>query len=525
LRAEGFFSARVEYRIETPAVKRSVRLVITPGQRFRLSNFRFQLATPAALLRLPSPEELGWSATVPARIDTIQSIERAAVRWLQDHGYPFARFESRELLADRKAHTVEVTAHLSAGARGSFGAVRFEGLRRVEEDYLLTYRTWSPAAEFSRTRLDEFADRLMQTGLFQSVNAVPAWPAGRRQASVSTSPGRSSPQRAAPLRIDLHVEEGKPRSVGVGARFSTDLGPATNAFFEHRNLLRRNERGRVSATAGLAEQALDTSFRKPQFLRAGQTLLGDLIFSRETGDAFREVAIRGGVSIERRLTPRLLIGAGISAETADVSGSNREGQSYLLGLPLSARYDTSNSLLDPSDGYRVFARLTPYGGSFDGNALLFPVLDVQGSIYFPFGRHVLALRSRIASLLLTGRDEVPAPKRLYSGGGSSVRGYAARFVGPLDAEGDPLGGRSAVEAAIEWRWRLGDTFAVVPFLDAGSVSASSLPDLADGVHLGAGLGIRYYTPVGPVRADIAVPIDPRPADDAFQLYISIGQAF
>jgi translocation and assembly module TamA len=140
-------------------------------------------------------------------------------------------------------------------------------------------------------------------------------------------------------------------------------------------------------------------------------------------------------------------------------------------------------------------------------------------------RYVFAARGRAGTLLGAERDALPSTKRLYSGGGGSVRGYESRFIGPLDFRGDPIGGRSVLEASVEMRIRIGESLGIVPFIDAGTVSKAIIPDFDDDVQIAAGLGLRYYTIIGPIRADLAVPINPREEDSQYQFYISIGQAF
>ena len=177
---------------------------------------------------------------------------------------------------------------------------------------------------------------------------------------------------------------------------------------------------------------------------------------------------------------------------------------------------------------RLRASLKPFAGTFDGGSVSFIVSDISGSAYWSLDsshRYVLAARARLANAFGASRDRIPPAQRLYAGGGGSVRGYEARFVGELDNNGDPIGGRSAAEFGVEMRTRIAHNIGLVPFLEAGAVSESVVPDLDASVQFGAGLGLRYYTAVGPLRADLAFPLDKRDADDAFQFYLSIGQAF
>ncbi|MEL6478177.1 MAG: BamA/TamA family outer membrane protein, partial [Pseudomonadota bacterium] len=154
-------------------------------------------------------------------------------------------------------------------------------------------------------------------------------------------------------------------------------------------------------------------------------------------------------------------------------------------------------------------------------------IDLNGSTYYDVtdeGKWVLAARGRVGTILSEDLDTVPQTRRLYAGGGGSVRGFAQRFVGPLDANNDPIGGRSVLELGGEVRARFGDLGGVV-FVDAGSVSTESFPDFEEGVQVAAGLGFRFFSPAGPIRVDVAFPVNGRDADDTFQLFFSIGQAF
>jgi translocation and assembly module TamA len=137
---------------------------------------------------------------------------------------------------------------------------------------------------------------------------------------------------------------------------------------------------------------------------------------------------------------------------------------------------------------------------------------------------VAAGRAAIGSIVGASLQEVPADRRFYAGGGGSVRGYAYQGIGPKAADGQPIGGLSWFETSIEMRYRVTDTIGIVPFVDAGTVSTKQFPDFAD-VKVGAGVGLRYITPFGPLRVDAAVPLNRGPGDPRFGIYAGIGQAF
>ncbi len=119
---------------------------------------------------------------------------------------------------------------------------------------------------------------------------------------------------------------------------------------------------------------------------------------------------------------------------------------------------------------------------------------------------------------------VAADRRLYAGGAGSVRGYAYQNLGPRDGGGNNTGGRSAFLVSAEARYRLTDQLGVVAFVDAGNAYASTVPDFGD-IKVGVGAGVRYMTAVGPIRFDVAVPLQPRSGDPAVAVYVGLGQAF
>jgi translocation and assembly module TamA len=190
------------------------------------------------------------------------------------------------------------------------------------------------------------------------------------------------------------------------------------------------------------------------------------------------------------------------------------------------RRDTTDDLLDPTIGGRQTLTVTPY------HAIAGPTLDFVSSRLElrhyqrlnDTGRLVLAGWGALGSIVGASLDNIPADKRLYAGGAGSVRGYAYQHAGPLFPSGVPVGGISSLELGLELRYRITNTIGIVPFVEGGNVYPESLPDNSS-LYWGAGLGLRYYTLVGPVRLDLATPFDHRPGDTPIQVYISIGQAF
>jgi len=188
---------------------------------------------------------------------------------------------------------------------------------------------------------------------------------------------------------------------------------------------------------------------------------------------------------------------------------------------------TADNPLNPTRGTVVDLSATPYAG-FANDPISFLRMSAGGSAYYSLdkgSRFILAGRTRVGSIVGEKTDVLPADKRFYAGGGGSVRGYGYQKVGPLDSDGDPTGGRSLFDLGAELRIRVTETIGVVPFIDGGMVTEESYPSFDEPLLWAGGLGLRYYTGFGPLRLDVAFPINGRKEDDLFQFYVSFGQAF
>jgi translocation and assembly module TamA len=248
---------------------------------------------------------------------------------------------------------------------------------------------------------------------------------------------------------------------------------------------------------------------------------------RERLEAYDRNAAVGSVLFELYRSEQLTLFAG---PTADIGASGPSGGSLtnyqLVGLTMGGRIDRSDSLLDPAKGWRVNGALTPYYDFADSQP--FTLLRVTGTTYWDVlgdRRSILAARTTFGSFLGANAQSVPIHMRFFAGGGGSVRGYDYQSIGPRDPVTDkPIGGGSLFEASLEWRQRLWGDFGAVAFVDAGTVGTGSTPDF-DEIRVGAGLGVRYYTAIGPIRADVALPLIKQAGSSGYGIYIGIGQSF
>lgn len=491
------------YRIDTgaPYLIASVDLVITrpdgvverPASDAELERIRLQIGQRATAQPIILGEQYGADI-------------------LRDQGYPLVKATKRTVMADTAEKTISIKYAFDTGPKAEFGEVRVKGASDVDADFIAGYRSWEPGAQYSPEQVRTTRRDLAQTNLFDSVIVKVAGPV----------------QENGEIPVEINVVERKMRSIGGGVNFSTADGPGANAFWEHRNLFGKGERLRFGADASSFEQGLSAEFKKPQFLEREQSLLAEANAKNNDTEAYKGATVDSFVGIERPLGENWSTTFGVTAEYSDLTGSDSPNEEfYLAGLRGILRHDNTDNPLDPTKGTRFEINVSPYMDMTDQDTG-FTSVSLAGSQYLSIddeGDYVFAARARTGTIIGEDRRNLPSNKRYYSGGGGSIRGYEYQKVGPLDDKHDPLGGRSVLELGFEFRARVTDSFGIVPFVEGGNVYASGQPEDIS-LLWAAGLGFRYYTAVGPLRFDVAVPLDKREnVDDDFQFYISLGQAF
>lgn len=513
-RSEGYYAARTDVAIDDGTTPRTVIVRVDLGPPFTFRSFTIEEADgPDAALPLPSLSDLGIIIGARARAADVIGAETRLITYCADNAHPLAYTSDRHAIVDHADNTMTVTVQLNPGPRLAFGPVTLTGLNQVEEDYVRLLIPWSDGDPYDRRKVEDLRRRLIRTGLFSAVIITPA----------------DAPNSDAQLPISIDVVEGKMRSIGAGAKYYTSEGPAVEVFWEHRNAFGRNEDVTVSTEVGKIIQNLQFEVLFPDYRRVDQDVIGTALAQRETTDAFDKTGVETSLRIRRKFADIWTVSSGPSLETAWLQerGFDTEN-STLLGLPSYVYRDTTDDQLNPTKGTRLRFAPTPYIGWYTQRQH-FVSSELSGSTYVSLdsaSRYVFAARAKVGTLFGESRSDVPADKRFYAGGGSSIRGYPFQKVGPLDSQNDPIGGRSLFEVSAEFRARVWGNFGIVPFIDGGTVYDSIVPDFSETIRWGAGIGLRYYTAVGPARLDVAFPINPRSdVDEPFQFYVNIGQAF
>ena len=523
LRSEGYYQPVLEDVVEGEAIPVAI-VQITPGRRFVL--------TPPAINWL-APEPPDETAAVaasevritpgdPGRAVDVIAAEGRIIASLTRQGFADARTEPRRVVVDHAAFTVNPTYNIAAGPLVRLDGVLLQTRGPTSPQWVAGLAPWTEGDRYDPEDVAELERRLLETGVYDGVG-------------VALAPTeRTNARGHRPVIVTL---TDRPRRITeAGATFSTAEGSGVDVIQTRYNRFGRADTLRLEFRLADVDSRIGADLSLPHWGRPGRTLRLSAAAVNEDTDAYRRVAAVLAADLQQRIGKTSWFSYGVGLDAGHYTQTRFDP---ITGLPVvfdqnlavlsgraGAYWDQSNDPLNPTTGWRVTASAQPTAVAGDAEAL-FVKAEGQATAYFPLdeaARTVVAGRLRLGSILGAGELSVPSDRLFYSGGGGSVRGYEYQGVAPRLPDNTPRGGTSLFETSVEVRRDIGRSFQGVVFVDVGSVGFDEFPDVSN-LRYGAGFGVRYKLPFGPIRADIAFPLDRRPGDADFQIYISIGQAF
>jgi translocation and assembly module TamA len=539
LRSEGYYDATALSSIEQlPETPGQIRVVLTtvPGARYSLGAIAIQgpETVPPGLPREALPLKSG-DPIVAAEVEAAEANVRLR---LPQQGYPFADVGLRDILLDPDTRRGDYTLPVDPGPRSTFAGFTTEGKLAFDAKHVGVLARFKRGELYDSRKVDDLREAMVATGLFRTVSAEP----------VRT--GETAPDGTEYVNIRVRQDAGPARSISGTAGYSTGQGLRIEGTWEHRNFFPPEGALRVTGVAGTQEQSLGVAFHRMNAGKRDRSVLIEAEAGRRDLPAYKGYTVRLHGLVSRESTPiwqkkwTWAYGAELIATNENETRFppiSLKTAYFLAGLTGQLGYDASNSLLDPTKGFRITARVNPETSLRDPTQPYIRNI-VDGSVYYPATENLtIAARTRVGSIFGASLSELAPSRRLYGGGGGSVRGFGYQQLGPKTEianpkfdptdpkEKDPptifvpTGGRSQIEFALESRYRFGN-YGVVAFVDAGQVYESQFPKLS-GMRYGVGIGGRFYTNFGPFRADIAVPLGRRKGESKFAVYVSIGQAF
>ena len=523
LRSEGYYQPVLEDVVE--GEENPVAIVaVTPGPRFALADpiVNWIEPPPAPPLQDEVLGNLNLKAGEPGRAVDVISGEGRIVAGLTRRGHADARAEPRRVVVDHASLTVEPTYNINAGPLVRLDGVRLETRGPTNPNWVAGLAPWTPGEIYDPEDVAELERRLLETGVYDGVGVALA-PADQ------TLPDGNRP-------IVVTLTDRPRRILEAGATFSTAEGSGVDLIWTWHNRFGRADTLVWQARAADVDSRLGVNLRLPHWRRPGRTLRLSAALLNEDTDAYRRTAAVAAADLQQRIGKTSWFSYGIGLDAGRYTENrfdpitqapvNFQRDLFILTGRGSAYIDRSNDPLDPTTGWRLTVSAQPTAVTGE-DTTLFLRGEAQATAYLPIqdnAKTVLAGRVRLGSIVGAGELTVPSDRLFYSGGGGSVRGYEFQGVAPRLPDNTPRGGLSLFEISAEVRRDVFRNFQGVVFVDAGSVGFSQAPDFSH-MRYGAGFGVRYRLPFGPIRADIAFPLDKRDGDADFQVYVSIGQAF
>ena len=489
-----------------------VSVTFAPGPQFHIGTVMLQGPVPPV-----AAAKLGLSAGEPAVAGNVLAARQRLLTELRNEGYALATVELEPATVRPPDQSMDVTYKVSTGPRVDIGPIAFQGLKGVNASFVRRRLTLRPGEQFSPVSIEAARADLAALPVFSYVHAQPA--------TQLDWQGR--------LPVTFDFAERPVHAVDFGASYSTDLGVGLTAGWHHRNLFGNAEQLNLTAAfqgGGNSElhpgYKVNAQFIKPDFLARDQSLEMNVGAVDQSLLPYTQKALLQSVLLSRKLSPQWTVGYGVGGEEERITQEGVTSRFNLLSLPLTARFDDTDNLLNPTRGIRAALTVTPTQ-SLTGKHTTFVIAQLAGSTYFDLsgsGRSVVALRGLVGDAFGADEFSLPPDLRFYAGGSGTVRGYRYQSVGPQFPDGTPIGGTQITAGGIEFRQRILQNWGFTVFTDAAEVTDRNA-DFPAKYGVGAGVGLLYYTSFGPLRAQVAFPAVKLPNSGRFELYVAIGQAF
>ncbi len=527
--------------------------------------------------RLKDAFELKTGA--PAVAATVLAAGEQLQTALEDEGYAFAKVDPPIAQEIPDQRVLDVSFHATTGARVQIGTIQFRGLKRMRESFVRRRLLLRQGELYGANKVERARRDLLALGVFTSVTVQMGTAADSAGQVPITFRVRERPLHAVSLNGAYSTDLGG--SAGVTWTHRDLSGKADRLSFSA-NVI--NIGGNAATSLGYD---LNAKYLLPEWGHRDQTLQLAAQAINQSLQAYSQKALILGATVTRKLSSIWSVSAGLTGTVekigqegyTELTGCPTTGCTFdpntqlpagapictvescslpifttdllythyeLLGVPISVLLNTTgldSPIQDPTHGIRASLSETPTLSFGNGTSKFF-ITQASISYYLDLhdlnltgdpGRSIMAFRAVAGLAQGAGQFSLPPDQRFYAGGSGTIRGYRYQSVGPTfpdppDKERNPIGGTAMNAGSVEYRQRIGKSLGFAVFVDAGQVSANVNP-LDASLSFGAGAGARYYTPIGPIRLDFAFPLHRRRdtaghyTDDAFELYIGLGQAF
>lgn len=515
LQSWGYYSPKIDLAIDYTEAPVQVTFLIDPGLEYVFESFQVLADSEdsdedsfASITLDELDIWLDYSALPKAILDA----EEKLLLLIEERGYALAQITRREVKADQTKGTISVTLYVNSGPLCRFGETTVTGNCGVEGEFFDKKIAWGDCKIYDPKKVEKTQNALEAAGLFSSINI--------NHADELDENGE--------LPMTIEVVEGKHRSIGLGVGYTTHWGPGIIAEWENRNIRNVGEKLSFKTNIWQRQQEGTLMYLKPDFYHRGQDLLWLAQMQREDTLAYTDTSFSVSSLIQKHIHDHTKLSYGLSYKFIHDHRTDNNRVYNLIKLPVQIRWSNANNLLDPTNGITTNFKIVP-SLQVVNPRFAYCINTFSGATYYSLTDDqslVLAGKINLGSIFGAPLHAIPPSERFYAGTDNLLRGYRFMTVAPLrECHRRPEGGRSMMVYSFETRWRATESLGCVLFYDFGNVYKSAFPEFGR-IRQSTGVGMRYHTPVGPLRLDVAFPLNKRrDLDHTFEVYVSIGQAF
>lgn len=507
LRALGYYSPMIQWEVveqpgdgETPA-----RLVLTvqPGEPIRVRSRQVSIEGPASR----DPDFVGTLPEKPAEGDVLnhgqystlrQTIQNRASRL----GYFDGEFTTRRLEVNPEQRTADISLVFRSGVRYRLGEVSFKEGHGFEEQLLEQFVRFEPGEIYHADKVARLSGDLSNSGYFSGVD-------------IDASPGKAQ-EGVIPVSVDLTTRP--PRSVAAGVGFSTDVGPRLSGNWREHWINPMGHRRGAQTELSVPRQNVGAWYELPLDPPMTDSIRLSAGYQREDIEDVESELLTLGQQWKHQLDNGWLQVASIrwEGERFRIGNDDPEQSSLLLpGLGYSKLQ--ADSPLDPSRGYRIQFDVTGSHRAVISDVDILHANVLVKGLYTLADNHRFLSRFQFGGVATNRFSDVPPSLRFFAGGDQTVRGYGYETLSPRNSEDVAIGGRYLMVGSVEYQYEFAENWRVAAFVDEGN----AMDDLSDPLATGAGLGIRWISPVGPLRLDVAKGLDPEFGGE-WRIHFSMG---
>ncbi|WP_265532731.1 autotransporter assembly complex protein TamA [Pseudomonas saponiphila] len=500
--ALGYYQPHIQSEVRG-GDKPRLLLRIDPGEPVHLRNVTIRVEGPAASLksfRTPDSEQLKPGAVL--NHGRYEDAKRVIQNQASRYGFFSGRFTRQQLSVDPQAGIADIELVYDSGPRYTLGKVSFTGDSLFDEDLLRRMVPFKSGAPYDSELIAELNQALQSSGYFEGVRVDAAPTAAEHQV----------------IPVAVQLETRKPRTLGLGLGYSTDVGPRVKANWTRHWVNPQGHSYGWEAEVSAPRQNVGLWYDIP----LDPPLTDKLRFA----GGYQNEELAGTDTLSKLLTvgpewhSKLPSGwqrvVSLKYQREEYRLGDDSGLSNLLMPGLTYSYLRSDNRIDPHNGYRIQfdTKLAKEGVGSDTN-LLYGTVLLKG-LTTAWDNHRFLGRVQFGGSATNGYKSIPPSLRFFAGGDQSVRGYDYQTLSPKNAEGDRIGGRYMVAGSVEYQYSIAEKWRIATFVDQGnSFNKLELPNLKTGV----GMGLRWVSPVGPIRVDLAHALND---DGGIRLHFSMG---